>query len=258
MARSFKTLIKNKPEGAVFFGDWHANLTFALKTLERAIGKYPDIDVFYHVGDFGLGFGDKDYPEIISGVMESAGKLLVVTGGNHEDWDKWDDLTQDQTQPYVYPGNSLVLLPKLYHWTHADRTFTSLGGASSIDRKWRNPHTSWWSQEGISEATVVSLEKSRKRSDILITHEASDTPVTPIRQQLGNPFQQMKWPYEDILVSEEQRKLVSRAIDAVQPQYHFHGHWHMPWVRNAELTTVSLGADYASYEENSFVLEKFN
>lgn len=258
MTRSFKTLIKNKPEGAVFFGDWHGDTYFAIKALERAIERYPDIDVFYHVGDFGIWPEDERYVATVTSIMSSADKLLVVTGGNHEDWDRWDTLTKNQTQPYVFPGESLVLLPKLYKWVHAGRTFTSVGGASSIDRFRREEGTSWWPQEEIAESVIETVERKDYRADILITHESSDDPVPPVVDVLNNPFAQGQWPQDAIEVSEVQRKYVSRAVDAVMPQYHFHGHWHVPFVRTRDMTTVSLAANFASLAENTYAIEKFD
>lgn len=260
MPDNFSKLIKRKPEGAVFFGDWHGDLPFAIAALERAIAKYPDISVYYHVGDFGIWPGDDAYINTIVSMMQAAGKTLVVTGGNHEDWDKWDRLTNNQTRPYIYKGGGLVLLPKKYFWVHAGVSFASVGGAGSIDRKWRVEGSSWWPQEIISEGTVAEVELSgNDYVDILITHEASDDPVFPVRKILENPFVQLKWPQEDIEISEEQRKLVSRVVKKLQPAIHFHGHWHEPWVRNAEdMQTVSLGANFASYAENAYVVRDFS
>lgn len=260
MADNFAKMIERKPEGAIFFGDWHGDLTFAIAALERAISKYPDITVYYHVGDFGIWPGDDAYISTIVSMMQSSGKTLVVTGGNHEDWDKWDRLTAQQTRPFTYKGGGLVLLPKKYFWTHAGVTFASVGGAGSIDKQWRVEGKSWWPQEIISDDVVNEVEEGDvDQVDILITHEASDDPVFPVRKILENPFVQMKWPHEDIVISEEQRKLVSRVIAKVKPKVHLHGHWHEPWQRDAvDCKTVSLGANFASYAENAHVISDFS
>lgn len=257
MAKTFDKLIAQKREGAVFFGDWHGDTFFAIRALERAIDKYPDIDVYYHVGDFGIWPKDTFYLDAITGILESAEKLLVVTGGNHEDWDRWDDLTKNQTVPYVFPGDSLVLLPKLYHWEHADYRFTSVGGASSIDKFRRKKGRDWWPQEIISEEVIETLEEKDLSCDVLITHESSDNPVPPVQQLLDNPWQQGQWPEEDREISTAQRELVSRAVAATYPQYHFHGHWHIPHVREGNPVTVSLGANFASFAENEFAIAQF-
>lgn len=258
-SKEFDKIMSRAKDGTVFFGDWHVDLTFAVGALERAIEKYPDMNVFYHVGDFGLWPGGEEYINTVKSIMDSVDKTLVVTGGNHEDWDQWDKLTKNQTEPYVYKGNGLVLLPKVWKWEHSGTTFVSVGGASSIDRAWRNPRTSWWPQEGISAGAVAEVGERKLKANVLITHEASNDPVLPVRQILGNPFLQMKWPYDDIVESEVQRQRVSQVIDVVNPNLHVHGHWHIPYTRTRDdLTTVSLGANYASYAENTYVLEKID
>lgn len=259
MAKTFKRIMDNATEGAVFFGDWHGDMSFAIAALERAIDKYPDINVFYHVGDFGLWPGGQSYIKTVADIMESSDKTLVVTGGNHEDWNQWDRLTGGQTRPYVYEGNGLALLPKVQWWTHAGLRFLSVGGASSIDRAWRKRNVSWWPQEGIQEDAVERVIKDDSTVDILITHEASDDPVPPVRQVLDNPFVQARWPLEDIQESEVQRDRVSQIVKASDPQVHLHGHWHIPYVREQEyLRTVSLGANFASYAENAYAIQDFD
>lgn len=251
----FDKLMSKASQGTVFFGDWHGDIPFAVGALERAVERHSDVTVFYHVGDFGLWPGGDGYINAVKSIMDSVGKTLVVTGGNHEDWDQWDALTKDQTEPYVYPGQGLVLLPKVWRWRHRTTEFVSVGGAASIDRQGRIPLKSWWPQEGISQSAVDRVRNLKMKADVLITHEASNDPVPPVQQILGNPFIQMRWPYEDIVESEVQRQRVSQVLDVVQPKLHVHGHWHLPYTRvGKDLTTASIGANYASYAENSYVV----
>jgi hypothetical protein len=249
--------LQDKKPGALFFGDWHGDINYALRSLERAYKKFPDIDVFYHVGDFGVWPGSDYYLDSVALSLSAEGKTMVVTGGNHENWNQWDVWTQG-TKPFKYLGYDLILLPKLWSWTHAGKTFTSVGGAHSIDRSFRTPNLSWWPQESISYGTVNTVlnASDEYKADVLITHESSHNPVDPIKKILADPIKQAAWPQEDIRDSDIQQQYVSLVLEAVAPTTHVHGHWHIPFKRNENgLHTVSLGDNSSSYAENSWLME---
>jgi len=254
---AFISLLEHQtsPE-AIFFGDWHGDLTYALNSLERVYQKFPHVDVYYHVGDFGVWPRGEWYLDEISSSLSAAGKTMIVTGGNHEWWDKWDEWCEDGT-PYGYEGTNLIFLPKFYMWTQAGVSFMSVGGASSIDRDRRVQGSSWWPQEEISPETVNKiLQMPALTTDILITHESSDNPVDPVKRVLADPVKQMQWDYSAVQASEYQRQYVTQVIDYVKPTKHFHGHWHIPYQRIEDnLLTVSLGDNTTSYAENSYVME---
>src|SRR5690606_4699529 len=133
-------------------------------------------------------------------------------------------------------------------------TFASVGGASSIDRRWRAENISWWRDEEISYGIVDTLKRLEiNRADVLITHESSNTPVDPIQARLDDKFVQSQWPLDSLEASERQREYVSEVVDHLKPSVHTHGHWHIPHNRKTEeLLTVSLGDNRTTYAENAF------
>lgn len=249
------TMQKRSSEDAIFFGDWHGDLSYAITSLERVIERYPHIDTYYHVGDFGVWGDNNNYLDAVSGVLLGSDKILVVTGGNHENWNIWDEWVKCGN-PYYY-SEALIFLPKVAYWEHGGRKYLSVGGASSIDQYLRVPGKSWWPQEEIHLADVCRVENANKEVDVLITHESSNDPVLPVRQVLSNYMKQMMWPENAKKLSEIQRIYVSRVFDSVKPKIHVHGHWHLPYIADRiTYKVVSLGDNRTTYSENSWVLDK--
>lgn len=253
----FLEFVKSASPNTVIFGDWHGDLLYALESLERVYEKYPEVEILYHVGDFGVWPGGDMYLDAVSHSLEAAGKTMIVTGGNHEEWPRWNLWTRDNQSVYNYNESGLIFLPKVFAWEHAGKEFLSVGGASSIDRAWRTKGKSWWPEEEIlADAVERIADMDIPYVDVLITHESSDDPVDPIKTRLADPIVQANWPVYDVQVSETQRELVSAVIKFVEPAMHVHGHWHIPYIRKGdELLTVSLGDNRTSYAENSFYHE---
>lgn len=66
-----------------------------------------------------------------------------------------------------------------------DVSFFVMGGASSIDKKYRIENVSWWSREIPSDAEfeegIANLEKCGNKVNFILTHDAPH----PIRERLG-------------------------------------------------------------------------
>lgn len=138
-------------------------------------------DTLIHVGDLGFIW---DLPNNITKtelyLKDWASQkpwTLITAGGNHENWDRVLKL------PLVpWPGGEMA-----YRYTDnvfyairggtyeiEGKTFFFMGGASSIDKKYRTKDVSWWENEipNIKEMDqgIQALDKKQMKVDYVITH----------------------------------------------------------------------------------------
>lgn len=132
-----------------FAGDWHGNLPWAKRCLERFAAE--GITTVYQVGDFGLwpGPSGKKFLRVVNATCERAQLRLVVVPGNHEDYDRVKAMrTDDEGWLFLRDYPRIRFAPRGHAWTDARGSrFAALGGAGSIDRNLRRPGVSWWPEE---------------------------------------------------------------------------------------------------------------
>ena len=132
-------------------GDWHGNYAWA----ERALRHLKDrgVGTIYHLGDFGIWPSqNRDwYLEKLNNLCHVLDMYIWVTPGNHENWDWLDAIhgVDNGVAPHqILPGRvgtqRLLVLPRGYRWSHAGRTFLSLGGAPSVDYSMRTAGQDWF------------------------------------------------------------------------------------------------------------------
>lgn len=205
-------------------GDWHGHHQWAKKILDVAFAE--KIEKVIQVGDFGVWHGlfGREYLLILSRHLVKLNKKqkidLYFLPGNHEDYNIIDDWMVDiapnedghrEVEPHIfYTG-------KVNSWQWEDKKFAVVGGAYSIDRKWRKLNESWWPQELLTDSEVEQAVAIGK-VDYMFSHDAPT----------AHPFRNLK----NILESELHRRQVNTAALALQPDVWFHGHYH----------------DYAEYE----------
>lgn len=237
MDRSLDTLVG-------FAGDWHGNsqwAAIAIPALRRA-----GVHTLFHVGDFGIWPGDTSFIDTVEHWAKLAELTVWVTPGNHEDYDRIDELFATQPDEPAQLSEHIMLLPRGYRWEQSGRSFVSLGGAASVDYRDRTPGRSWWIQEQILPTDVERATRSGP-ADILITHEApllGTEAVARIRRM--NP---QGWPAETLAYARAGQELITTAAEVIKPSLHVHGHWHAPdEVQFSDGRRVySMGMDFQSH-----------
>lgn len=205
-------------------GDWHGNTQFAL----NAISKFADagVRVVYQVGDFGLwgGHDGAAYLRKLHKRLEQHDMLLVITPGNHENYDMLEKFPLNEHGfQFRADVDRLWFAPRGHIWTHHGAYLAALGGAGSIDRYWRTEGTSWWPQERITEEdihrTIANFDALNIPAiDVMMTHEAPAGVFLGPKGILASPELE-HYCYE-------QRVLLRNAVDHVTPRTLVHGHWH--------------------------------
>jgi hypothetical protein len=195
-------------------GDWHGNVEFSARVLERA-GELGCRAVL-QLGDFGLWPGrENEWLDHIDVGAAEAGVEVVWVDGNHEHHALLERL------PRVAGG----LVPMRRHVTWASRgarwewaglRFGALGGAVSVDRMFRRPGRNWWPGEIAAEEDVERL--GYEPLDVLATHAAPSAYPPPERMP--------RLPAGVLADVAAHRGLLDRAVANTGPRLVVHGHYH--------------------------------
>lgn len=204
-------------------GDTHGNTA----NLGSLIGHAAQNDCKWivSVGDFGLWDHTYDGQRFLSETdrtLDELGIDLVFADGNHENHDSLENLVKTGTPNefgFLPVTPHIFYTPRGNRWMWGGERFLSLGGAHSIDKRWRvdwetkysQPGTRWWPQEMITEEDVLRCIKGGP-ADVMITHDS------PQGATLGDLIPS----YE----TDRNRAKLRRVVDAVRPKLLIHGHYH--------------------------------
>jgi predicted phosphodiesterase len=200
-----------------FAGDWHANANWAVSAIEYA--RDHEADIILHLGDYGYDFRSK-FRNDVEQALVNADMALWFIDGNHENFN-W--LYQ---QPTIDDGRRRISdhvwhLPRGYQWNWGGVQFMSVGGAYSVDRKWRVLHKSWWLEEVLTDEQIEAACAGEK-TDILISHDCPSGVHIPGVDDDGPSM----WPPLEILRANEHRVQLRKIVDAIKPSEIWHGHYH--------------------------------
>ena len=209
----------------VVAGDWHANIDWVGKAIPSIARDAPGVRTILHVGDFGIwaGVGGRKYLDALDFWCDRAGiSRVLVTPGNHEDWN-WLD-KEFNSQPGKLVSSRVEVLPRGYRFEIGGRTFASFGGAASVDFEMRSAGIDWFPGEMPTEQDVERAIGGGP-VDVLLTHETVDGGTHASEHLLRrNP---MGWSPEALDYSSRSRALVTRVWERVAPKLLFHGHMHV-------------------------------
>lgn len=198
------------------FGDWHGDAGWALTPVRSAARE--GVRTAIHVGDFGLDWpGAKRgrYEAKLNKCLVDLGVTLVVSGGNHDNWDTLEKLPVEPDGLATVRSNIRVL-PRGGRTTVEGLIVGGLGGAFSVDYRHRTEGKDWWANE---EPTQKEAEKlvADGPLDILITHDApSDVPLK------GD----IELDSHVALRANQTRLLLRQVVDSLAVPHVFCGHWH--------------------------------
>jgi len=200
-----------------FAGDWHANANWAVSAIGYA--RDHEADIILHLGDYGYDFRSKFRNDVEQALVD-ADMALWFIDGNHENFN-W--LYQ---QPTIDDGRRRISdhvwhLPRGYQWNWGGVQFMSVGGAYSVDRKWRVLHKSWWLEEVLTDEQIEAACAGEK-TDILISHDCPSGVHIPGVDDDGPSM----WPPLEILRANEHRVQLRKIVDAIKPSEIWHGHYH--------------------------------
>ncbi len=101
---------------------------------------------------------------------------IISCLGNHENYDVINQLPRVNAYggKIIRLSDNVELLDRGYVYELEGYTFLSVGGAMSMDRRYRIEHKSYWAEETITEADIIkaisSLKKVNNKVDFVLTH----------------------------------------------------------------------------------------
>lgn len=203
-----------------FAGDWHGNTAWALKIIDMVASR--NVKIIYQLGDFGLwgGSSGSKYLLKVEKKLATNNMLLVVTPGNHENY---DILAKMPVNQYGFQTRNDIqhiwFAPRGHVWKQNILTIASIGGAGSIDLKQRIDGESWWREEEITEEDIEVFRKNIKNKiNVLLTHDC------PVGVDMHEDNKDV--PPEVVHYCHSQRILLRDALDWSSPEKLLHGHWH--------------------------------
>lgn len=229
----------------VFAGDIHGNNDHLEWVMTEAAAR--GADLVYSVGDFGYWphyASGQDFLRLAYDLADELDLPLLWIPGNHENWNRIDDLvakhgthapipTPPKRLPRHIPDDLVRVVPRGCVVEFNGVRLLGFGGAWSVDWAQRVKGKSWWPQECITPAMVDAL--ADEPVDILVTHEAPQGPAISYK--------------DDIVQSVLQRDLVSEIVAKTTPSLVVCGHHHVRerWVderTGAEVQVLGRDGDY--------------
>lgn len=235
----------------LFVGDLHGQVSDAHVAIERAAEL--GVDELIQVGDWGFIWKSTSQVLQVEQALATFGVQMRFIDGNHDDHPRLRALPEGEgnvTPHITYQRRGSVL-------QYPDGLRVGfLGGAPSIDKRWRlQSGQGWWAEEEIEDSDVESLVTAAAGVplDVLVTHDAPFLPpgITPRL----NDGEFMTKSYLSI-------KRVREAVSSTRPPLLVHGHYHIrytdyqPVVHDDDsVTSVRLeGLDAGHGVERDFCL----
>lgn len=215
--------LSDSPDRVLLAGDTHGDGWWWRHLVKLA--KRHRCQGIVQLGDFGVwpGGDGKRYLNGVSAQLHHAGLWGIFIDGNHEDFPQLlgYPVQPDGWRP-VRPA--LRHAPRGHRWSWRGVTFLALGGAGSVDKRWRTPGRDWWSEESITDDDVVRAVQGGK-VDVMLTHDAP-TRARPVA--LADSHWDVSGVGVDVLADcEASQRRLQQVVDAVQPRLLVHGHWHL-------------------------------
>jgi predicted phosphodiesterase len=198
-------------------GDWHGDLSVA-RAVVRTL-KSQDVHLLLHVGDLAVRWpGPKKgrFDKRLGQLLEDAEIEFLFIDGNHDNHKELRELPPlpDGTRRL---SDHMSYMPRGTVIERHGVRIGGLGGAYSVDRRWRSEGKDIWAD--LEEPTPAEAERliASAPVDVLLTHEAPAS------------FQGLKGltlSPEIAFAAERTRGLLQKAVEVLQPALLFSGHWH--------------------------------
>lgn len=239
------------PTVLMLAGDWHGNKTWAERVIGHAAGH--DVDTIVQLGDFGYWLDDyrtEDYLGAIDSMLTMADIRLFWLDGNHEDHSRvaeWSNETRHAKVRY---------LPRGFRWQWWDRTWMSVGGAMSVDKRFRVEGESWWPAEELTDSDVDHAAREGE-VDVILSHDCPRGVDIPGVGPDTKGGVRGDWPADILAEAQAHRDKLATICRATAPGWLFHGHYHIRHDGKLDETrVVGLADDRSEMGEHVLMLTR--
>ncbi len=235
---------KEEPLAVGIAGDWHYNIPHALAVVDQFHGL--GLKHIFQLGDFGLwgGLLKHSHDKLrwrLEKKLEKFDMLLFITLGNHENYKLLESFSVVNAGPWA----GFLFEPEAPHILYFQRgqsiqlrgrNFLSLGGAASIDYKFREIGKSMWTEERITVKNIWDTLEEFERIgsvDVFLAHDVfASAPI------FGTHRQSDKWDSEEKAYAQTSRDALEKVVTKVYPTLWLHGHYHQPIETSVDFSTA--------------------
>ncbi|WP_167738008.1 metallophosphoesterase [Cryobacterium sp. MDB2-10] len=202
-------------------GDLHGDLEHAAQAARTFADR--GVSVVLQLGDWGVLWPGRNWQIDLNKLSRTFARhqiTLLFVDGNH-DWIPRLQGFPIGTHGIRWINENVGHLPRGYRTRIGDHfTLAALGGANSIDRDLREPGTSWWIEEQITEADLIRL--GYEPADVLVGHEA------PLPDEAGEVRRTYESgvPQQEAAYASVSRMMFRRAVLQTHPRLTLGGHYH--------------------------------
>jgi hypothetical protein len=202
-------------------GDLHGDLEHAMQAVQTFADR--GVTCVVQLGDWGVLWPGTNWRIALRKISRALARhqmAMLVIDGNHEYFPKLLEF------PIAADGIRWIAanighLPRGYRTQIGARfTLAALGGANSIDRRFRQEGVSWWPEEQITAADLRQLGSDH--ADVLLGHEA---PLMDERA-LEKSARDAGYSPADIAYAAGSRVMFRQAVLQTRPRLTLGGHYH--------------------------------
>lgn len=205
-------------------GDWHAHIAEAKHVIGIAV-KY-GYDTIIHVGDFGF-YDNMSFLKETNNLLKKYNIRLLALDGNHEQFPYLYSFPVDPDTGLRPVRSNIFHLPRNTRWEWDGLSYLALGGAQSIDVRFRKAGESWWPEERIT-LEEASTAISEGHADIMFTHDSPMTFSNPITLNARGQLEAMRYFGAQALADcHSHQELLETVTNKVKPLVLMHGHYHV-------------------------------
>ena len=212
--------------GIFVTGDTHGDIS---RLLYRELIKghiATNKDVIFILGDFGVIFDNTPsfVEELSLDLMAKRENIFMVVDGNHENHPRLNNLPDTDIfggKAKIIKGDNIFLCKRGEIYCIEDKKIFTFGGATSIDRKNRIEHVTWWKEEVATytemDYGLENLKIHKNSVDYILAHTAPEN----ISQIL---IKKLKSFFND---KDQTREYLEHVCSTVSFKEFYCGHWHV-------------------------------
>lgn len=215
-------ILKFEDKAIGIVGDIHKDFGVLNRLLKKV-----ENSVIFVIGDCGFGFSDTKIPKIKSMIsktftafLEKRNLYLIFFRGNHDNPEYFmnpeirNTISTDRF--ILVPDYTIVSIDKI--------NILCVGGAVSVDRRFRTTNSDYWYDEEMLD--ITNLENIRV--DILLTHTVSKKLISPVLPPMQD-WLKISFNVDKKLKIDSKREdmICNTLFEYYYPKLWYHGHYHI-------------------------------
>lgn len=209
-------------------GDVHGNINQVKQHLKAAKAK--DVTHYFQVGDWNLTIS-RYFIEEIERLASQFGITVYWLDGNHDDFPFIHAMNPEDNKELIKISKNVFYMPRNLQFELDGLKFHIIGGAHSIDEKFRTYGEDLYREEDISPKDV-DYALTLPQADILLSHDCPTTVENPITSDhVSQRRAAIVFGEGPLQRCRNNQDLLTKITNHIDPALIFHGHYHHYYTR---------------------------